>query len=98
MAKLKCYGLDQDPVEFVRSYPSNRYQCCKINSTFGDWRKIIAALPQGSILRPLLFNIFLNDAFFFLKDANLDNYADDSTLYVYNKNLETVRKFRKFVI
>ena len=42
------------------------------------------------MLGPLLFNMFLNDIFFFLKDANLGNYADNSTLYAYNKNLETV--------
>ena len=90
IAKLRCYGLDQNAVEFFKSYLSNRYQCCKINNTLGDWRKIIAGVPQGSILGPLLFNIFLNDIFFFLKDANLGNYADDSTLYAYNKNLETV--------
>ena len=91
IAKLKFYGLDQNAVEFFRSYHlSNRYQCCKIKNTLEDWRKIIARVPQGSILAPLLFKIFLNDIFFFLKDANLGNYADDSTLYAYNKNLETV--------
>ena len=90
IAKLKCYGLDQNAVEFFRSYLSNRYQCCKINNTLGDWRKIIAGVPQGSILVPLLFNIFLNDIFFFLKGANLGNYADDSTLHADNKNLEPV--------
>ena len=47
-------------------------------------------MSQRFILGPLLFNIFLNDIFFFLKDANVGNYADDSTLYAYNKNLETV--------
>ena len=52
--------------------------------------KIIAGVPQGSILGHLLFNIFLNDLFSFLKDANLGNYADDSSLYAYNKNLEAV--------
>ena len=90
IAKLKCYGLDQNAVEFFKSYLSNCYQCCKINNTLGDWRKIIAGVPQGSILGPLLFNIFLNNIFLFLKNANLGNYADDSTLYVCNKNLETV--------
>ena len=44
----------------------------------------------GSILGPLLFCIFLNDTFFILKDANLGIYADDSTLYAYNKTLKTV--------
>ena len=46
-------------------------------------------VSQGFILGPLLFNIFWN-IFFFLKDANVGNYADDSTLYAYNKSLETV--------
>ena len=46
IAKLKCYGLDQHAVEFFRSYLSNCYQSCKINNTFGNWRKLIAGVPQ----------------------------------------------------
>ena len=65
IAKLNCYGLDQHAVEFFRNYLSNRYQCCKINNTLGDWRKIIASVPQVSTVGPLLFNIFLNDIFRF---------------------------------
>ena len=80
IAKLKCYGLDQNAVDFFRSYLSNPCLCCKINNTIGDWRKIIAGVPQVSMLGPLLINIFLNDIFFFLKDANLGNYMDNSTL------------------
>ena len=76
---------------FFRSYPSNCYQCCKSNNTLADWRKIIAGVPQGSMLGPLLLNIFSSDVSFFLKDAYLGNYAYDSTLCPYNeKRLKTV--------
>ena len=64
IAKLKCYGQEQHADEVFRNYFSTRYQCCKLNNTLGDWRKIIAGVPQGSILDPLLFNIFLNNIFF----------------------------------
>ena len=90
IVKLKYYGLDQHAVEFFRSYLSNRYQCCKINNTLGNWRKIIAGIPQGSILPPLLFNMCSNNIFFFLKDASLGNYADDTTMHDDNKKLKTV--------
>ena len=88
IAKLRCYGLDQHAVELFRNYTSNHYQCYKINNALGDWRKIITGVPQE--LDPLLFNVFLNDIFFFLKDASLGNHADDSYLYAYNQNLESV--------
>ena len=40
IAKLKCSGLDQHAVELFRSYLSNHYQCCKMNNTLADWRKL----------------------------------------------------------
>ena len=54
IAKLRYYGLDQNAVEFFKSYLSNRYQCFKINNTLGDWRKIIAGVLQGSILGSII--------------------------------------------
>ena len=47
-------------------------------------------VPQGSTLGPLLFNIYLSDIFLFLDDSNIANYADDTTLYICNGNLELV--------
>ena len=52
--------------------------------------KISAGLPQGPILGPLLFNIFINDIFLFLQKCDLANYADDSTMYTSNKRVSTI--------
>ena len=82
LAKLKSYGLDSSSATFTKSYLTNRLQYCKINNSFSEWGKILNGIPQGSILCPLHFNIFLNDIFLFLQKCDLANYADDSSLTV----------------
>ena len=81
IAKLNAYGLSLPALKLITDYLQNRKQRTKIGSIYSDWEDIISGVPQGSILGPLLFNIFLCDLF--LEDENnyFANYADDTTPY-----------------
>ena len=78
IAKLDAYGLDKTSLILMHNYLSNRKQRVKINDSFSSWSDILFGVPQGSILRSLLFNIFLCDMFYFLGNFEIANYADDS--------------------
>ena len=73
------------------SYLKNRSHRVNINSNFSTWEEIIAGTPQGSLLGPLLFNIFINDIFYFEDKSYLSNYADDNVLYAFGSNMTEVK-------
>ena len=77
--KLTAYGISKNAVQLVSSYLSDHKQCVQIGNCRSTFQSIIKGVPQGSILGPLLFNIFLNDVFYFIKEGKLFNYADDNT-------------------
>ena len=68
-AKLHAYGLSEDAVTFVHSYLKRSKQSVKINGTESVFQILLSGIPQGSILGPILFNILINDLFFFIKDV-----------------------------
>ena len=82
IAKLHAYGFGKRSLGLISSYFKDRFQRTKINTTFSDWTELKKGVPQGSVLGPVLFNIYLNDLFFEINDSNFCNYADDTTLYL----------------
>ena len=91
LAKLKAYGFSNQTLSLLQSYFCNRFQRSIINDSFSSWNEVITGVPQGSILGPLLFDIFLNDIFLFILKFQLYNYADNNTLYKLGENMQKTK-------
>ena len=88
LAKLSAYGFDSSAITLISNYLSNRYQRVKIGSTFSSYLEILRGVPQGSILGPILSNLFINDLMFFIQETEVCNFADDTTIYSCSSNYE----------
>ena len=91
LTKLKENGFSHNTLAFMLSYLKNRSHRVTINNNFSKCEEIIAGVPKGSILGPLLFNIFINDIFCFEDKSYLSNYADDNVLYAFGSNMTKVK-------
>ena len=92
IAKLNAYGFSRSALNFTLSYLSQRKQRVKINGSFSEWKTTSVGVPQGSVLGPLLFNIYINDMFMFISNSQICNYADDTTLYVIHQDIKQAIK------
>ena len=94
--KLRVYGLASDAIDLLSSYLSDRVQQVRLGSHTSTWEKIIKGVPQGSILGPPLFNVFLNDIFFFVNQAVIYSCADDNTMSFIHANTELLKKVLEY--
>ena len=92
IAKMSAYGFEKNTLKFIQTYLKERKQRTKVNGSYSLWQELMYGVPQGSILGPLLFNIFINDMFYFITDTKIANYADDNTLYSVKENIDDLLK------
>lgn len=79
--KLRNLGFSSESVAWVRSYLSDRRQCVRSDGVTSDWRSICRGVPQGSVLGPLLFSLYINDVTEVLNNTKHHMYADDLQVY-----------------
>lgn len=88
---LEGVGLRGTPYELLKSYLDNRQQCARVNETISGTRCVKYGVPQGTVLGPTLFNIYLNDLFKLDVVGDIVSFADDTAIIYKAPNWETLK-------
>ena len=90
--KLKYYNFNTNSIQLMQNYLTNRTQYVEINGCKSAVKNIVSGVPQGSVLGPVLFLIFINDLGGAVPGAGLILFADDTTIITKNKDLSLLRE------
>ena len=96
LAKLKHIGIDSTSHKWLTSYLSNRSQCVSVNGSSSPFSKINCGVPQGSILGPLLFSLYINDMHKAIANSTVYHFADDTNLLYSNKDPKEIMKIMNY--
>lgn len=89
LAKLASHNISVNTLQWFKSYLQNRKYCTRIKSTMSSFLESSVAVPQGSILGPLLFSIYINDLPAVCPDIHIQLYADNAVMYVHAKSSQS---------
>ena len=88
IAKLHAYGFSKESLDLILDYLSDRWQRTKISGNVSSWAELLQGVPQGSVLGPVLFNIYINDLFYLTEMTDICNFADDTTFFACDSDLK----------
>ena len=91
--KIKGYGVCGNLLSWLTNFLDQRYQRVTVDGVHSKWCRVISGVPQGSVLGPLLFIIYINDLLENI-NCNIKQYADDTKLYTTIKEIDAVVQFK----
>ena len=96
--KLEHYGIRGKALEIFKSYLSNRKQYVQLENSKSQLRPISCGVPQGSVLGPLFFILFINDLYKCCPEGKVRLFADDTTIFFHNDNINDIVTTGKIIM
>jgi ribonuclease P/MRP protein subunit RPP40 len=95
LRKLHALGVRGKLLRWIQAFLSKRRQRVRVNNSFSDWCDLLSGVPQGSVLGPILFAIYVNDLPGAVRNSSVRLYADDSKLYFSVNSVEDAAAFQE---